>query len=394
MSIPGAKCSCASCNNATSIPVVASPSEKNKTRYTPPQPDANTFATQEAFLESLAPVAMDSIDKNSARCPSCWKPYGEAADPGFDNSELPVRLRCNHVFGDKCLRATFALPGTASITLRPLAFSPGSRGRVLGQRLHSYAQKQSSIGDEGNVGVFTNMLAAEREGLIASLGQLWYSIIKELRSRVLGGPAFHKVTLLDNAMILDRDIAKTDIPQPMPFGLPTFNPVPFEIPTMQHDVHVPGPSLISPVNMPVYVFQSSSTQALSQAVPPPLPIPFVKLSESEIRAELNVMKVKLDECKAEIATNPATAPKFPDIHTLSGSESIQAMWTVFSNQQTTLHQLIAIQEQIQNPQGLQTLQELQKLKELQKAQQQQLSVKLGEWRDKMQIESFKRHRGT
>ncbi|CAN9319449.1 unnamed protein product [Alternaria alternata] len=137
--VPGSQCPCPSCTisagielNLASIPSGWSSNKDKRARYAPPQPDADTFATQQAFLNHLMPVPIESVDEDSKKCAICWKPYGEAADPGFDNSEQPVRLKCKHTFGDKCMLATFAVPGTSTITLETLAFGPGSRGYQLG----------------------------------------------------------------------------------------------------------------------------------------------------------------------------------------------------------------------------------------------------------------------
>ncbi|KAG9189915.1 hypothetical protein G6011_06783 [Alternaria panax] len=187
-----------------------------RARYTPPQPDADTFATQRAFLDSLEPVPMTTVDQNDNRCPICWKPYGEAADPGYDNSEQPVRLRCNHTFGNKCLSSTFALPGTSTINLRPLAFGSGSRGDLLGQRLDAYYMAQAAGELRGYAGAFTKMLAhSRRETRLEVFGtffdfvvyiflrQHWGSVVQELQRRIGAGSGFHKITILENAMILD-----------------------------------------------------------------------------------------------------------------------------------------------------------------------------------------------
>ncbi|CAN9214198.1 unnamed protein product [Alternaria alternata] len=136
--VQGSQCPCPSCtvagieSNLASIPSAWPSNSDKKARYAPPQPDADTFATQQAFLDYLMPVPIESVDEDSKKCPICWKPYGEAADPGYDNSEQPVRLKCRHTFGNKCMLTTFAVPGTSTITLEPLAFGPGSRGYQLG----------------------------------------------------------------------------------------------------------------------------------------------------------------------------------------------------------------------------------------------------------------------
>jgi hypothetical protein len=116
------------------------------------------------------PVPIESVDEDSKKCPICWKPYGEAADPGFDNSEQPVRLKCRHTFGNKCMLATFAVPGTSTITLEPLAFGQGSKGYQLGQRLHSHLRESRALETNGNAVTFTEMLHTRRESLTEIFG--------------------------------------------------------------------------------------------------------------------------------------------------------------------------------------------------------------------------------
>ena len=116
------------------------------------------------------PVPIESVDEDSKKCPICWKPYGEAADPGFDNSEQPVRLECRHTFGNKCMLATFAIPGTSIITLEPLAFGPGSRGYQLGQRLHSYLRESRALETDDDAVAFTEMLHTRQESLTEFFG--------------------------------------------------------------------------------------------------------------------------------------------------------------------------------------------------------------------------------
>jgi hypothetical protein len=82
-----------------------------KARYAPPQPDADTFATQQAFLDYLIPVPIESVDEGSKKCPICWKPYGEAADPGFDNSEQPRPFLSNLLPSFQDLEATSWVSG-------------------------------------------------------------------------------------------------------------------------------------------------------------------------------------------------------------------------------------------------------------------------------------------
>lgn len=116
------------------------------------------------------PVPIESVEEDSKKCPICWKPYGEAADPGFDNSEQPVGLKCGHMFGNKCMLTAFAVPGTSTITLEPLAFVPGSRGYQLGQRLHSYLRESGALETDDDAVAFTEMLHTRRESLTELFG--------------------------------------------------------------------------------------------------------------------------------------------------------------------------------------------------------------------------------
>lgn len=112
--------------------------KKKKKRYTPPRADEDTFPTQQDFLNSLQSTSIQNLSEDDRKCVICRKPYGEPPDLGFDNSEEPVKLRCGHAFGDKCLQQLFALPTRTSLSLRPLCFEPSSRGFVLGHRLQAY----------------------------------------------------------------------------------------------------------------------------------------------------------------------------------------------------------------------------------------------------------------
>ncbi|CAN9283109.1 unnamed protein product [Alternaria alternata] len=216
--VPGSQCPCPSCtvagieSNLASIPSAWPSNSDKRVHYTPPQPDADTFATQQAFLDYLMPVPIESVDEDSKKCPICWKPYGEAADPGFDNSEQPVRLTCRHTFGNKCMLATFAVPGTSTITLEPLAFGQGSKGYQLGRH--------------------------------------WSSVFQELRRRTEKISGCRKIILLENAIILDSNrldtrplgsfyegfgaLSSLPIAQPLPsYNLPFLHPSPDTFHTLE-----------------------------------------------------------------------------------------------------------------------------------------------------------------
>jgi hypothetical protein len=122
------------------MPPPGPPGMSNRRRYQPPRPDVYTFATQEKFFESLHPVSIESVPEKNRKCAHCWKCYGES-DPGLDNAELPVKFRCGHVFGEKCMKHLFALPEVVRFDFEKLSFGPGSRGAALGAVLHAYLVK-------------------------------------------------------------------------------------------------------------------------------------------------------------------------------------------------------------------------------------------------------------
>lgn len=101
-------------------------------------PDEGTFTSQQEFLDSLAPVPLETIEANNRKCGYCWRNYGEA-NPDQDDAEAPVQFKkCNHVFGEQCMRMLFAIRDPVRVELKPLSFAPGSKGADLGSRLHSY----------------------------------------------------------------------------------------------------------------------------------------------------------------------------------------------------------------------------------------------------------------
>jgi hypothetical protein len=124
-----------------SVPLMMQPFKKV---YRGPQADAATFATQQEFLDSLVPVPVESVDENSRTCAHCWRSYGEST-PGEDDAEAPVRFRCNHVFGEQCMRSLFGIREPVRVDLTPLSFAPGSRGADLGKRLSAYVSPLKSF---------------------------------------------------------------------------------------------------------------------------------------------------------------------------------------------------------------------------------------------------------
>jgi len=118
----------------------------HKKTYRGPQADAGTFATQQEFLDSLTPVPLESVEENDRICSYCWRSYGEST-PGHDDAEAPVRFKCNHVFGEHCMRSLFALQEPVRVGLTPLSFAPGSKGADLGSRLSAYVSPVKSYQD-------------------------------------------------------------------------------------------------------------------------------------------------------------------------------------------------------------------------------------------------------
>ncbi|KAF1842279.1 uncharacterized protein K460DRAFT_398304 [Cucurbitaria berberidis CBS 394.84] len=178
--------------------------KKKKKRYVPPRPDSDTFSTQQDFLDSLVPIAIEEVAENARKCPICWKIYGEAADPGFDNTEQPVKLRCNHTFGDKCLATTFGTVDASKAALRPLSFTPTSRGTALGLKLRAFVELHSK-NSTGDVNTFVRMLEESyKPGKGGELfGEYWFPVIQELQHT---GRRINDVTFLENATVLDTKV--------------------------------------------------------------------------------------------------------------------------------------------------------------------------------------------
>lgn len=209
----------ASCSTASSLQLLfhmAPPGGKRG--YRPPKANANTFRTQEEFLASLKPVPIDSLDPNSRRCAHCWKRYGES-DPGHDNAEEPVKFRCSHVFGEKCMRDLFGLPKRVKIDLVPLAFDPDSNGADLGRRLSEYlaasgVEKEAIVSDSDKEAVFSELLKDiehlnnARRGA-EKLGNFWFPLIQSACTPRTNVQHIH---FLENALIFDT--ATTPTPPP------------------------------------------------------------------------------------------------------------------------------------------------------------------------------------
>ena len=115
-----------------------------KRPYRGPKPDEATFASQQEFLDSLTPIPLSSVDENDRKCAHCWRQYGES-NPGQDDAEAPVRFKCNHVFGEQCMRSLYAVKEPLRVDLVPLSFAPGSKGANLGSRLRQYVSRPSIL---------------------------------------------------------------------------------------------------------------------------------------------------------------------------------------------------------------------------------------------------------
>jgi hypothetical protein len=182
------------------------PMQAKGKRYIPPRPNANTFATQQEFLESLQPIELEQVDEDKRKCPICWKKFGEDPDPGFDNSELPVKLRCNHCFGHKCLASLFRLPETSRLALEPFSSVPGKRGYLLGEKLLTYRLKHESD-VRNDVEIFQDMIkkAADRKVGLELFGRYWVSIIQDITSSSGQYGYMTGLTIMENAVLMAFD---------------------------------------------------------------------------------------------------------------------------------------------------------------------------------------------
>jgi hypothetical protein len=186
--------------------------QPKKKRYIPPKANSNTFATRKGFLESLKPIELHEVDEDKRKCPICWKQFGEDPDPGFDNSELPVKLRCNHIFGHKCLASVFDLPETTTLALEPLSFVPGKRGYLLRQKLVAYHLKHGSTYKLRDM--FPKMLEDsldDDEDGRDIFGNYWFSIIQDITDGHGAEDQYGDmtgITLMENAIVMDFDLPR------------------------------------------------------------------------------------------------------------------------------------------------------------------------------------------
>jgi hypothetical protein len=176
-------------------------------RYSFPEPGRDTFDSQQAFLDSLKPIKIEDIEEDGRKCPICWKQYGDNPDPGYDNSERPVRLRCNHVYGEKCLADLFRLYETSMIKLRPLGFRPGDRGHLLGQMLYDHRRKLGAEHrDRNDFELFQGFLATavHQKNLPSREPEDYWRYILQTIWTGLEDWAIVDITFMENVVVLDK----------------------------------------------------------------------------------------------------------------------------------------------------------------------------------------------
>jgi len=176
-------------------------------RYSFPKTDRDTFDSQQAFLDSLKPIEIEDVEEDGRKCPICWKQYGDNPDPGYDNSERPVRLRRNHVFGETCLADLFRLYETSSIKLHPLSFRPGDKGHLLGQMLYDHRRKLGAEHrDRNDVELFLGFLAtgAHQITLPSRKPEDYWRLILQAIFGGLEDLAIVDITFMENVVVLDE----------------------------------------------------------------------------------------------------------------------------------------------------------------------------------------------
>jgi hypothetical protein len=169
-------------------------------KYKAPRPDKDTFNTHSEFLESLKPVDIDSLEQNNRRCAICWKDYGEAPDPGLDNSEQPVKLRCSHVYGDKCLRRIFGEQVTTEVKLIPLSFDdPKSRASELGRKLEAFfGSAPASLHEKLVIDALDRVIDSQKGSEM--FGKYWWAMFDQLKATAV---EVSRVVLKENAVVLE-----------------------------------------------------------------------------------------------------------------------------------------------------------------------------------------------
>ncbi|KAF2641756.1 hypothetical protein P280DRAFT_284139 [Massarina eburnea CBS 473.64] len=119
--------------------------EAPKRLYRAPRADADTFPTQQEFLDSLQTVPVESVPESDRKCGYCWRDYGQPSSPDEDDAEQPVRFRCGHFEGENCMKnILFAIPKMTRFDLAKLSFEPGSRIEELMGDLHFYLERDKT----------------------------------------------------------------------------------------------------------------------------------------------------------------------------------------------------------------------------------------------------------
>jgi hypothetical protein len=263
------------------------PPQPKKKRYIPPKANSNTFATRQAFLQSLQPIELHEVDEEKRKCPICWKQFGEDPDPGFDNSERPVKLRCNHIFGHKCLASVFDISETTSLTLEPLSFVTGKRGYLLREKLVAYHMKHASsyrLRSE----IFLKMLEdsiGSRKTRLDLFGEYWCTIIEDILTGQGADEPYGDmtgITLMENAIVLDFDLPRPKTDSALGFATMPGYPKPFntyfdQVYSESGSVEMPAPETFTEYHtpsIPSTTPQTSPTSSLmphNQAPAPPAP---------------------------------------------------------------------------------------------------------------------------
>ena len=172
---------------------------QNALRNELPQRKKDRLRTYSAFIESLKPVDINSLDDNNRKCAICWKVYGEAPDPGLDNSEHPVKLPCSHVYGGKCVKQLFGgIENTFKLT--PLSFDdPKSRACELGRMLDAFLVSAPAHLHEKLLFDALDRIISPRKGR-ELFGKFWWTIFDHIKS---GSIEVSRIVLKENAVVLD-----------------------------------------------------------------------------------------------------------------------------------------------------------------------------------------------
>ena len=187
--------------------------------YVTPQLGADAFQSLKAFIDSLKPIPLEDLEEDDRKCQLCSKRYGEPSGPGNNDSELPVRLHCNHVFGEKCLDKMFLDISVVELPLRPLSFGPGSRGHELLGILRAYAQDEKRYRDYFEV--FRQMLESLCNADLAKnlFGWHWGTVLKEIFFYFTTVP-LSKIQFMENALLIIMGTRYREDSPPTPISGP------------------------------------------------------------------------------------------------------------------------------------------------------------------------------